>query len=199
MSNPAADAILVGFVGAERVVEGPLSAVVRALKPLADAPNAGRIAVYDDRTARPVEVDLRGGLEEVVARVASPPVSVPKRGRPKLGVVSREISLLPQHWAWLATQRGGASATLRRLVHEARKADGANAAMRQAVDAAYAFLSDIDGNLPDFEEASRALFGHDFAAVEDFAQAWPDGIRTQLRRFLDRAQIAREESPGELK
>lgn len=195
MSKTAVESIFVGFVGAERVVEGPLPTVVGALKPHADAPSSARIAVYDDQTGRPVEVDLRGTLDEVVGRVIAPPAQAPKRGRPKLGVVSREISLLPQHWAWLATQRGGASAALRRLVHAARKADGANAAMRQAVDAAYGFLSDIDGNLPDFEEASRALFGHDFEALEGFAQGWSAGIRTQLRRFLARAQIAAEEAP----
>lgn len=196
MSQTANARTLAGFVGGERVVQGPIATVVVALKPFADAGGAARIAVYDDQTGQPVEVDLRGALDEVVARVSAPATPAPKRGRPKLGVVSREISLLPQHWAWLATQRGGASATLRRLVHTARKADGANAAIRQAVDAAYGFLSDIDGNLPAFEEASRALFALDFDAVAEFAAAWPVGVQTQLRRFLERAQIAQTESMG---
>ena len=186
--------VYVGFVGAERVAQGSLLDVVRVLKPRADQPEGPRIAVYDDRTGRPVEVDLRGTVEDATARVADP--TPPRRGRPKLGVVSREISLMPQHWAWLATQRGGASATLRRLVHAARKADGGQAATREAIDAAYGFLVDIDGNLAHLEEASRALFKHDIAAVLGFAEAWPVGIATQLRRFLDRAHRTDDTAEG---
>ena len=83
-------------------------------------------------------------------------------GRPKLGVVAREITLLPRHWEWLAQQTGGASVAIRKLVDEARRATATTAiASASAQEAAYRFMSAMAGNLPHFEEAIRALFADD--------------------------------------
>ena len=108
-------------------------------------------------------------------------------GRPRLGVVSREVSLLPRHWEWLSSQRGGASAGIRRLVEIALKEISHQDPVRKAVETAYAFLSDLAGDYPGFEEASRALFAHDFAAFEVIIADWPPDVREQLGRFLARA------------
>ncbi|MFY0534142.1 DUF2239 family protein [Nannocystis pusilla] len=43
-------------------------------------------------------------------------------GRPKLGVVSREVSLLPRHWEWLERQPSGSR---RRCADSSRRRSGA--------------------------------------------------------------------------
>lgn len=105
------------------------------------------------------------------------------RGRPKLGVVSREVTLLPRHWEWLAAQPGTASQVLRRLVDEARRADGGANRARVAREHAYAFISAIGGNLPGFEEATRALFAGDRAKFERETAGWSDDVRDYAVRL----------------
>ncbi len=72
------------------------------------------------------------------------------RGRPKLGVVAREVTLLPRHWDWLNAQPGGASVALRKLVEQARRANGDADRARAAREAAYHFMSAMAGDLPAF-------------------------------------------------
>src|SRR5205809_7214083 len=154
------------FEGQRRLITGTLAEVALVMK------RAGRTAapiiLFSDATGRSLDLDLRGTDDEIIARLpaaapASPapeaPASEPRgRGRPKLGVVAREVTLLPRHWEWLNAQPGGASVALRKLVDEARRASGDKDRERQARDAAYHFMSTMAGNLPQFEEASRALF-----------------------------------------
>jgi hypothetical protein len=111
------------------------------------------------------------------------------RGRPKLGVVAREVTLLPRHWDWLATQPGGASVALRKLVEEARRTGGDRDRSRAARDAAYHFMSAMAGNLPGFEEASRALFADDRRRFAGLIAGWPDDVRDHAVKlaFGDRA------------
>jgi hypothetical protein len=98
-------------------------------------------------------------------------------------VVSKEVTLLPRHWAWLAAQRGGASATLRRLVDRARRQGAAEDRVCTAQDATYRFLSALAGDLPGFEEAIRALYRSDGAAFEKRSAAWPDDLRDYALRL----------------
>jgi hypothetical protein len=125
-----------------------------------------------------------GSVEDVVRRLeprdVRPRESRPP-GRPKLGVVGREVTLLPRHWEWLATQPGGASVTLRRLVEEARRAGGDEERKRQARDAAYRFMFAVAGNEPGFEEASRALFAGDQSRFEEETERWPADVREHAR------------------
>ena len=166
------------------MARGPAETVVGPARAHRDGP--ARLAVYDDRTGRPVDLDWRATDAEVVARLGE---SRPRsRGRPRLGVVSREVSLLPRHWSWLRTQRGGASAALRRLVDAARTAQGDSAEARAVVDAAHRFLWDAAGDQPGFEGVTRALYAGDFDEVEAGVSGWPEGIRGQLARFLARAR-----------
>jgi len=160
--------------------EGPIR---RLTAPLADtlsllhaAPRAG-LLTFDDFTGRSVDFDLSGTLDDVLARHA-PETPRTGPGRPKLGVVSREVSLLPRHWEWLERQRGGASATLRRLIDEARRADPDGERRAQAQAAADRFLGAVGGDLPGFEAATRALYAGQRAAFEDALAAWPPDIRT---------------------
>ena len=69
---------------------------------------------------------------------------------------------------------------LRKLVEEARKANGDRDRHRIARDAAYHFMSAMAGNLPHFEEASRALFADDRRRFTSLIAAWPDDIRDHI-------------------
>jgi len=183
------------FAGEKLLARGDLRAVASAAKAWLDAGGAEPVAVYADETGRPVDLDLRGRLEEVLARVtaadeaAGPIDDAPaesKRqgpGRPKLGVVSKEVTLLPRHWEWLAHQPGGASATLRKLVETARRSGAAADAARRSQEAAYRFMSAMAGNYPGFEEASRALFAHDYARFDQLVEPWARDVRDHLRRL----------------
>ncbi|GGS30683.1 DUF2239 family protein [Deinococcus knuensis] len=138
-------------------------------------PRAG-LLTFDDQTGRSVDFDLSGTLDDVLARYA-PETPRTGPGRPKLGVVSREVSLLPRHWEWLERQRGGASAALRRLIDEARRADPDGERRAQAQAAADRFLGVMAGDLPGYEEATRALYAADRAQFEAQVHLWPDDLR----------------------
>ena len=186
--------IVVAFTGHTRLARGALESVALAAREVHAEDHNARIAFFDDATGQPVDVDLNGTEGEVRAGLRYHPLNhgsgaaTGRRGpgRPKLGVVSREVSLLPRHWAWLAEQRGGASASLRRLVDEARKREGPEQDERRAIEAAHRFAWDIAGDAPGFEEASRALFARDFERFETLTADWPDDIREQIARFLSR-------------
>jgi hypothetical protein len=184
------------FAGVHQIARGPLSEVALAVK--AAAPAADPILVFDDATGDVVDLDLRGDAAEVVARLAgrgpkaAAAAPAQGRGRPRLGVVAREVTLLPRHWEWLAAQGGGASNVLRRLVDEARRADGGKSQARTAQAAAYRFMSAMAGDLPGFEEASRALFAGDADGFAERTAAWPPDVRDHVRAlaFGDRTATA---------
>ena len=174
----------VAFLGSRRVAQGALGWVAAKARE-AQAHDLGfALLVFDRSNAEVVDLDLRGSADDVLARYARP---ASRRGRPKLGVVSREVTLLPRHWDWLARQPGGASAALRRLIDEARKADGGATDRRVRAETAYRFMSAMAGDLPDFEEASRALFAGERGRLEAFIYEWPADIRDEVLRFLGEA------------
>lgn len=108
-------------------------------------------------------------------------------GRPKLGVVAREVTLLPRHWEWLADQPGGASAALRKLVERARRTGAAGDRRRRRLEAAYRFISAIAGDRPGFEAASRALFAGDRRRFQHLIRRWPVGVREHANRLVTAA------------
>jgi hypothetical protein len=176
------------FEGQRRLAAGPLPEVVLAVK-RAEQRASEPTVIFSDATGRPIDFDLRGSDDEIVARLppatASAPVegtaSEPRgRGRPKLGVVAREVTLLPRHWEWLNAQPGGASVSLRKLVEAARRANGDKDRIRAARDAAYHFMSTMAGNLPNFEDASRALFADDRRQFTALIAPWPGDIRDHI-------------------
>lgn len=179
------------FEGFRRLARGPLPEVALAVKRAIERRTNDAVLLFDDRTGRSIDIDTRGSDEELVARltpVVVPPAEAPTdeaqeiseprgRGRPKLGVVAREVTLLPRHWDWLGAQPGGASVALRKLVEEARRAGADKESRRQAQERAYHFMSAIGGDLPGFEEASRALFAHDRPKLARLVEAWPADVR----------------------
>jgi hypothetical protein len=142
--------------------------------------------VIDGETGRVVELDLRGALPDVLGRLA-PERPKAGRGRPKLGVTAREITLLPRHWDWLSTQPGGASAALRRLVDQARRETGASDAVRQAQEVTYRVMTTLGGDLPGYEEATRALFAGDRPRFDQLTGSWPKDIGDYVRELNGRA------------
>ena len=104
-------------------------------------------------------------------------------GRPRLGVVPREVTLLPRHWQWLASQPGGASVALRRLVDEARRSSVGRDRVRRAQEVSYRVMTALAGDLPGFEDALRALFARDGAAFDRHVATWPDDVRDYARRL----------------
>jgi len=193
------------FDGHRRLASGSIEVAATALKRALDGGATGPLLLFDDSTGRTVDIDTRGNSAEVLARLANHPLIVamadaqaaagaaaaaasqvagtdatrlPRgRGRPKLGVVAREVTLLPRHWEWLATQAGGASIALRGLVEEARRSGQEKARIRQAREAAYHFMQTVAGDFPGFEEAARALFADDRAAFLSHIDSWPNDVR----------------------
>ena len=137
------------------------------------------LLVFDDVTGQQVDLDLRATSMTPSQDIPSQDTSseVKGRGRPRLGVVAREVTLLPRHWDWLNLQPGGASIALRKLVEEARRSSGDRDRTRAAQEATYRFISAIAGNLPNFEEAARALFAHDRRQFADLIADWPQDVR----------------------
>lgn len=194
------------FVGMRRLASGPLGDVAGAAKAALDRGQPGSILVFDDATGRRIDLDLSGTPEDVRERVSAMlPYLSPEeepgrrttrgRGRPKLGVVSREVTLLPRHWAWLGTQRGGASATLRRLVDEARRRNEGRDQVRRSQDAGYRFMNAMVGNAPGFEEALRALYAGDAARFDEESSGWPEDVRAHARALAAEA-LADDEGRG---
>jgi len=178
------------FQGHRRLASGAPHVVALAAKLAAERDDARPVLVFDDSTGRAIDLDTRGSDEDVLARYGAVPAGntevseVPRgRGRPKLGVVAREVTLLPRHWEWLESQPGGPSVTLRKLVEEARRTHGERDRARGAQERAYHFMSAMAGDMPGFEEAVRALFANDRVKFAEWIAAWPADVRdyaTQL-------------------
>jgi hypothetical protein len=196
--NPEPGAATVAFEGNRCIACGDLRDVARTAKQALDRDKDASILVFDGGTSAPIEIDFRGSVENVLARLphtastsgeaeaaASPAPRGP--GRPKLGVVAREVTLLPRHWEWLARQPGGASVAIRKLVEQARRTGEEGDRVRKAQEAAYRFMSAMAGNEPHYEEAIRALFADDPARFEILIARWPADIRGHAWRLAMRA------------
>ena len=172
----------IAFADCTCVAHGDLAEVAGTVKTLVDARDTRTLLVFAHPTGQQVDIDLRGSLENVLAGVAEidapkPEPVVRKPGRPKLGVVGREVTLLPRHWEWLNAQPGGASVALRKLVEQARRENRSADRARQAREAAFRFMSAIAGNSAGYEEASRALVACDREGFLDQSRSWPRDVR----------------------
>ena len=170
------------FQGERLLASGDLPAMLRTTKEHVDRHGEDGLVIIADSSGRQVDFDFRGSPDEVVDR-AAPPAAPRGPGRPRLGVVSREVSLLPRHWEWLALQRGGASATLRRLVDEARRNETPEQRARRAAATAGRALTVLAGNRPNYEEAYRSLDAGERQRFEELTGEWPADIRSYLLRL----------------
>ncbi len=202
------------FEGSQCIASGPLRDVAVAAKAAVDRGaslvNPAPVLVFDDATSEVIELDWRGTPEVFAARFeqlvqakalapssqqsAEPAAGTDNSeaatgaprgpGRPKLGVVAREVTLLPRHWEWLASQPGGASVALRKLVEVARRSSEVKDRVRHASAVGYKFMSTMAGHEPNFEEASRALFAGDQAGFEALIAEWPADVQAHLKKIL---------------
>lgn len=191
----SAERTLVAFLEDRLIARGPARDVALALHTRA---RDGEVIVLDESNGYAIDLDVTGSSEDVAARYAEthsaiaethsagaethsaraePDAPPRRRGRPKLGVIGREVTLLPRHWAWLDGQRGGASATLRRLVEHARKENAGNDLARHAQDRTLRLMTALAGNRPGFEDACRALYAGDGARFLEHARRWPKAVR----------------------
>ena len=195
----------IAFEGSKCIASGALKDVALAAKAAVDLaaqnPSSQPILIFNDATSETIELDWRGSVDEFAARLALLPLverlpddsdqpahqlpDTPRGpGRPRMGVVAREITLLPRHWEWLAGQSGGASVALRKLVEVARRDSEGQDRVRQARNVAYKFMSTMAGHEAGFEEASRALFAGDQAGFELLISAWPIDVQAHLKKLL---------------
>jgi uncharacterized protein len=185
-----------GFAGHRLIASGELTEVALKAKEWLDRGDSASILIFEDETGNLVDLDFRGTLYEFLDKLekkrarraeAEQAPEETKRsgpGRPKLGVVSREVSLLPRHWDWLNSQPGGASVTLRKLVEEARRNSVGADRARRSQEAAYKFMAAMAGDFPGFEEASRAFFAHDSERFHQLIQPWPEDVREHVRKLV---------------
>jgi uncharacterized protein len=183
------------FGGVKRICSGTLSAVALQAKAVFDRGETAPVLIFDDATANLIDVDYRGSRDDVLKRLLhelpqqarAEPEAVRGPGRPRLGVVAREVTLLPRHWQWLSSQPGGASVALRKLVDEARRTNIEKDRVRQSQEAAYRFMSAMAGDAPGFEEAARALFAGDEHRFEQCVGVWPEDVRDHAKRLAKEA------------
>jgi len=201
------------FEGSRRIASGDLLEVARRTKEILDRGGFEPVLIFDDATSEQIELDFRGTAEDVLKRLleitsegeAVEEVGLPERephrgpGRPRLGVIAREVTLLPRHWDWLNSQPGGASVALRKLVEEARRVNEGRDRVRRMREGAYRFMVALAGNLPGFEEATRALFAGNRDRLHELLLVWPKDIQEHLIRLMhgggESAPEAREFTP----
>ncbi len=201
------------FEGSQRIASGTLAEVVRLTKKVLDRGEKAPVLIFDNVTSELVEVDFRGTERDVLSRLQAQreavnpaPASLEEPtkevargpGRPKLGVVAREVTLLPRHWDWLNDQPGGASVALRKLVDEARRGHEIKDRVRKAQESAYRFLSAMAGNEEGFEEATRALFAGDAKRFEELVEPWPVDVRDHAKTLAAAAFLQEQNVPSSL-
>lgn len=175
------------FSGTKIIATGQLKEIISKVKDYLKRNNIEPLLIFDDMTSEQLEIDFSKTKDEILKKFEKIEIideeKSPSVGRPKLGVVSREISLLPRHWEWLSKQPKGASATLRILVEEAKKQNQPQEKVRQSQDATYKFMNSIAGNLPNYEEALRALYSRDKKSFQNQISSWPKDIVIHIKKL----------------
>ncbi|WP_339208027.1 DUF2239 family protein [Paenibacillus sp. FSL K6-3182] len=185
------------FLGVRVVASGSLHHVASTVKDALDDKDLGQLLIFDDSTGKQIDVDFRGKTDDVLQRIGEQFGDLPgtevndeptrRVGRPKLGVVSGEVTLLPRHWEWLKSQPGGASVTLRKLVDEARRAVGEQSKIRESQEATHHFMTAIAGNFHQYEEALRELYAGDLNRFYHFIDDWAPDIRNYIKSLSAKA------------
>lgn len=180
------------FEGTKMLCRGNLLDVVVKVKRKLEKHPDSKTLIFSDQTGKSLDFNLQGTENDVKKRLE---IFVPANenhgkenlgpGRPKLGVVSREISLLPRHWEWLAAQPGGASVTLRKLVEAAKKSSSGEMSIKQTQERSYRFMMVAAGDLEGFEEATRALYRKDKKSFKESMSTWPRDVREHALELAD--------------
>ena len=180
------------FRGQELLATGRMVDVALAAKTWLDKHPKTKVLIFDDENGHQIEFDFRGGEEKFLSRLkdmigadsrATEPEAKTGPGRPKLGVVSREIGLLPRHWEWLGRQPEGASAALRKLVEDAQKKYAAGDELRRLQDSVQRFMTAMAGDLPNYEEVLRAFYAKDRTKYSKLMGDWPKDVRDHAMKI----------------
>ena len=181
--EPKMDRNYTAFADSRKLAAGNILDVAAKVKKYLMKETKAQILIFDDSSSQ-VEIDFRGTPENVMRRLenmfaesAEDPSKKTGPGRPKLGVTAKEVTLLPDHWEWLARQPGGASVTLRKLVEDAKKKNHGKDLIRQTQETAYKFMTVMAGDLPQYEEAIRALYAGEAKKFEKMISDWPKDIQ----------------------
>ena len=207
VDTPEESRLCTAFEGSRLIASGNLPHVAIKAKEVIDRGARGEVLVFDNQTSELIEVDFRGPEQDVLERLNTAvgqgaqaaeqetpeQVGLRRPGRPKLGVVAREVTLLPRHWEWLTCQPGGASVALRKLVDNARRVNAGKDRVRQTQESAYRFLSAMAGHEPGFEEALRSLFAGNAERFEKMIAEWPVDIRDHAKKLAAASFTARAE------
>lgn len=172
------------------IARGDLETIVRQTKAIGDDIEP---VVFELETCKRVDLHWHGDVQTVLDNLPGAGVQAAnKRGRPRLGVTPREVTLLPRHWDWLATQRGGASVTLRRLVDNAMKNASSEERISMQQNQLHGLMS-VLADEPGFEEAARALYRNSRRGFEAAISAWPEDIKQLvLEKFAALDALHRE-------
>jgi len=189
--RPTRETECTAFSGTQKIARGNVVDVIPAVKAFFEKSGESPVLLFDNTTSAPIEIDFRGSTEEILSNIANFSEGSEEKpanpGRPKLGVISREISLLPRHWEWLSLQPKGASATLRTLVEEAKKKTAPQDEIRKAQNSLHAFMTAMAGNMPGYEEALRALYSGDHTRFGEAISAWEKDIREHTETLAKKA------------
>lgn len=183
-TNPALDATYTAYGGHRSIAQGALPEVAKAAKAFTDAQPSLGVLILEDTTCRIVDVDLSGDLLLVERKAAHhPQPTLPQSDQPS----SQKITLLPRHWQWLQSQADNPSATLRRLIDQARRDPEQQRAdrQRQAQLLTYRFCQALCGDLAGFEESMRALYRQDKPAFFSHTENWPEDMATRARALAE--------------
>ena len=169
------------FEGFQICAHGSLDSVAISIKQRLKKDPTTQFLIFSNSSGKQMDLDLSGSQKVILERLkiyqASHFSPATGPGRPKLGVISREVSLLPQHWEWLSNQSGGASATIRRLVDEKIKEPvSAENQIKQAQEVVYRVLSSLAGNLPNYEDVIRFLYRRDKKSFRNAMSDWPKDV-----------------------
>ena len=150
------------FSGFDHIASGSLAEVYGACR---QDPAA---LIFDQETGRVVDIDPR----------FPPGEEGPRPGRPRLGVVAREVTLLPRHWDWLAAQQAAhpwRCASWLKMPAAIRAPGSGHAAMPSIVSPPrwWAMRRVMRKRCARFMPASS----EDFAA---HIEAWPEDVRRVL-------------------
>lgn len=141
------------FRGDTRIITDSLFNVALALQKQSEM----NVLVFNDQTGQQIDLDLSGSEDDLKQRYTEVEY-VKKVGRPKLGVISREITLQQKHWNWLDQQSSSASAVIRKLIDKELNDPSSESNIMLAKQAIDHFMLAMLGNMPNYEEATRALY-----------------------------------------
>ena len=131
--------------------------------------------ILQDSTCQIIDLDLSGDEALLERKANHYPIRSQAPVPDSKDPITGEITLLPRHWQWLAEQGGNASATLRRLIDEARRdpKQKADNECRRRQQLTYRFCQALCGDFQGYEDALRALYAADKDSFKTHISTWP--------------------------